>query len=194
MMVNGRRSPNRLRHGRDVLIAGAAVAMLALAPTVAEASSPTIERFAVAADLRLNLTSDEICGFEVWQRISGTIIVQVHVAADGTVLERDVIPGTFISVFYSRDAGGNATGKELRARSAGTQTLAIAPDGSFSYRESGSHDRIVAPSQGIIMGTIGHLADVYEASTDTETILVGGSHQITFEALANLCDPLRPEA
>jgi hypothetical protein len=44
------------------------------------------------------------------------------------------------------------------------------------------------------MGTVGHLVDAYESATDTETVRIAGTHQISFESLSNLCDPLRPDA
>jgi hypothetical protein len=173
-----------------LLTSGLALATL-LVPSTAIAAAPTIERVSISFDVRLNVTSDLICGFEVWQRVSGTILVQTQTSG-ATVTERDILPGTFESVFYSRDSAGQPTGKELVAHSAGVTVLTVEPDGSFAYAESGSQDRITIAGGGIVMGTVGHLVDVYEASTDQETIQIAGHNQITFETLANLCDPLRP--
>jgi hypothetical protein len=179
------------RTARRVLLAGGLALAALLVPGATIAASPTIERIPISFDLRLNLTSDLICGFEVWQRGSGTILVQTRTDG-GTVTERDITPGTFESIFYSRDSGGLPTGKELVAHSAGVTTLTVKPDGSFAYAESGSHDRITIAGSGIVMGTIGHAVDIYQASADQETIRIAGHNQISFDSLANLCDPLRP--
>jgi hypothetical protein len=87
-------APSQFRAGKAIprlLLLAGAVALAALVPGTAIAASPTIERVPISLDVRLNLTSDLICGFEVWQRVSGTIIVQTRTDG-GSVTARDITP------------------------------------------------------------------------------------------------------